>query len=273
MYFLLLIPALVLLYLFLIAPGRCQNPAPFSTTLFCHRGLHTEDGTAPENSLPSFEAAAKAGLGVELDIQLTADDQIVVFHDETLKRMCGADIKVRSLTYQQLCQYTLQGGQQHIPLLKDALATLGNTTLLCEIKCYSGVANMKICQLAAPLLQSYPGPVCIESFDPLIVRWFYKHMPGMVRGLLAYHFKDAGLSRWQSFILKNLLLNFCCRPQFIAHDYHRVGLSLWLCKRLFGAFCPCWTIYNPQQEQASRRFFDTIIFEQYLPTKATKAKN
>ena len=78
-------------FAFLVAPGRATRAqkAPFLYRKYAHRGLHTEDGTVPENSLPAFRAAAEAGYAVEMDVHLTADDQLVVFHDDTLERMCG----------------------------------------------------------------------------------------------------------------------------------------------------------------------------------------
>lgn len=70
-------------------PRTRAQKAPFLYRNYAHRGLHTEDGTVPENSLPAFRAAAEAGYAVEMDVHLTADDQLVVFHDDTLERMCG----------------------------------------------------------------------------------------------------------------------------------------------------------------------------------------
>jgi glycerophosphoryl diester phosphodiesterase len=59
-----------------------------STSVYAHRGLW--DTAKPENSLTAFDAARAAGIGVELDVRLTADDVPVVFHDAGLERMCGS---------------------------------------------------------------------------------------------------------------------------------------------------------------------------------------
>jgi glycerophosphoryl diester phosphodiesterase len=61
-------------------------PAALWSTRYAHRGLHDRENTLPENSLAAFAAAAEAGYGFELDINLTTDDQVVVFHDDDLKR-------------------------------------------------------------------------------------------------------------------------------------------------------------------------------------------
>ena len=86
---------IVLLWLFL-RPGRygeAQKQLVYGVN-HAHRGLHTKDKTVPENSLPAFRAAAEAGYGVELDIQLSRDGQVVVFHDDTLDRVCGVHGRV-----------------------------------------------------------------------------------------------------------------------------------------------------------------------------------
>ena len=85
-------------FAFLVAPGHATRAqkAPFVYRNYAHRGLHTEDGTVPENSLPAFRAAAEAGYAVEMDVHLTADDQLVVFHDDTLDRMCASAIPTAS---------------------------------------------------------------------------------------------------------------------------------------------------------------------------------
>ena len=90
--------------LYAVLPGRRRDTKPFNRTLFAHRGLHSSDSRVPENSLPAFLRAKEAGYGVELDVQLTADKQVVVFHDDDLKRMCGLDRRVDELTYEERCK-------------------------------------------------------------------------------------------------------------------------------------------------------------------------
>ena len=91
-----LITAAAALPLFLLAPGRAtkRQKAPFMGRNFAHRGLHSRDMSVPENSLEAFRLAAKAGYGIELDVQLSKDGQVVVFHDDTLDRVCGVHARV-----------------------------------------------------------------------------------------------------------------------------------------------------------------------------------
>ena len=102
-----------LLILFVVHPGRRRDRTPFDKTLYAHRGLHSNDGQYPENSLSAFRLAREAGYGVELDIQLTADRKVVVFHDELLSRVTGKDgylrnLKAENLKYLKIVEKFLQ---------------------------------------------------------------------------------------------------------------------------------------------------------------------
>lgn len=260
---------LVTLLTFCLAPGRRRDAELFNTVFFAHRGLHTEDGEAPENSLAAFERARLAGYGVELDVQFTSDRQIVVFHDKDLSRMCGVDKRVDELTYDELSSYTLQGGEERIPLLTDALDVLGNTPLLCEFKSYGAVSDTSLCEATWQILKNYNGPLLIESFNPFMVRWFYKNQPQVTRGILSTCYDDVDdVTYWQGLALGALLTNFLMRPNFIAFDHqHRRKFMFRLCKFLFHPLTAAWTITDTVMHREALKVFDTCIFEQYYPTK------
>ena len=105
---------LFFVYLFLVAPGKKRPEMErFKTVRYAHRGLHG-DGRA-ENSLTAFRAAVEAGYGIELDVRLSGDGELVVFHDDTLIRMCGVEGKTESKTLAELKALTLAGTDEHIP--------------------------------------------------------------------------------------------------------------------------------------------------------------
>lgn len=89
---------------------------------FAHRGLF-DNQTRCENSLSAFEAAAQAGYGIELDLQMTADGKIVVFHDDDLQRMCSSPLVIEQATYAQLQEYNLGETFEKIPLFSQVLGT------------------------------------------------------------------------------------------------------------------------------------------------------
>ena len=102
----LVIPFCIFLYLYMIYPGKPRKHPVLETKCFAHRGLHGFDGI-PENSMAAFRNAVVYGYGIELDVQLTKDDVMVVHHDYDLKRTCGVNKKIRDLTYRELKRYSL----------------------------------------------------------------------------------------------------------------------------------------------------------------------
>ena len=249
--------------LFLLAPGTVtkRQKAPFFGRNFAHRGLHCEDRSVPENSLEAFRLASRAGYGAEMDVRLTKDGQVVVFHDDTLERMCGVRGRVDEKSYDELKLLTLAGTDQRIPLLTEVLETYGGRgPLIVEIK--TGPRNRELCEKTYAILSDYPGEVCIESFNPMIVRWFRLHGKDLVRGQLAtqtWEYDDS-VSRPTAFLLSHCLLNFLSRPQFIAYHTGFRPLSTRLSEAM-GAMRFAWTAHN---ERAERRR-DGVIFEFYRP--------
>ena len=258
---------ILLLILLAIMPGKKRDTFPFDRTIYAHRGLHTGDGRVPENSLAAFQAAAQAGYGVELDVQFTADKQIVVFHDKDLKRMCGVDKRVDELSYAELCQLRLLDSDQSIPLLSDVLEILDGATLLCEFKAMRSYFNTSLCEAALPLLDAYKGDVCIESFNPFMVRWFRQHAPTYIRGILSKSFVKGEVAQILRFPLSSLFANCLCRPDFIAYQHtDRKQFFFRLC-RFFRPMTVAWTVHSPAEETTAKKHFDTVIFEDYLPAE------
>lgn len=256
--------AAVALPVFLAAPGRAgkAQKAPFLGWNFAHRGLHRADKSVPENSLEAFRLAGEAGYGVELDVQLSQDGQVVVFHDDTLDRVCSVHGRVDAFPYEQLRQMSLCGTQQHIPLFSQVLEVFGGRgPLLVELK--TGPRNKELCEKTLALLEGYRGEVCIESFDPRIVAWFRRHAPGLLRGQLAAPMEEYtkdGRGKAQAFLLSRCLLNCLARPQFIAYKIGPRPLIVRLSERL-GALKFGWTSHG-QENEAGR---DAVIFEFYRP--------
>ena len=250
-------------FAFLVAPGHATRAqkAPFLYRNYAHRGLHTEDGTVPENSLPAFRAAAEAGYAVEMDVHLTADDQLVVFHDDTLERMCGVPGVIDDFTLAELRALRLGDTDCVIPTFAEALAALGGRVpLLLEVK--RGHNNRRLCELTLAALRTYGGPYCVESFDPTIVAWFRRNAPDILRGQLSQPPKDYGkaLNKPAAAIVGNVLTNVIARPQFIAYKIGPKPLSVLLCEAM-GAVRAGWT----SRAWTHERDYDIVIFEYYRP--------
>lgn len=250
------VPALML------APGTAtrREKAQFKGRNFAHRGLHSRDKVIPENSLAAFKLAAEAGYGIELDVQLSRDGQVVVFHDDTLKRVCGVDGRVDEFDYEQLKEMQLCGTEETIPLFSQVLELVdGRSALIVELK--PGKRNKELCRKTYELLQAYRGTVCIESFHPIIVAWFRFHAPELIRGQLAMPAKYyEEQSPFMRFMLSNTLFNFLARPQFIAYRIGKRPLAVKLAQ-IMGAMKICWTSHEPRNEKG----MDGVIFEFYKP--------
>ena len=249
--------------LFLIAPGGAtrRQKAPFLGVNFAHRGLHRRDKTVPENSLPAFERAAREGYGVELDVQLSKDGQVVVFHDDTLDRVCGVHGRVDAFDYSELKEMRLCGTEETIPLFTEVLAVIrGRGPLLVELK--NGPRNRELCEKTYAILSDYRGDVCIESFNPLIVAWFRLHARDLLRGQLAQplRFYKGETSLATGFLLSHGLMNFLARPQFIAYKIGYRPPTIRLAAAL-GALRFGWTSHEPRNEKDR----DAVIFEFYKP--------
>ena len=268
MWFLYLLVIVALLLLLAILPGQRRNTSPFDRTLYAHRGLHNNESGIPENSLAAFAAASKAGYGVELDVQFTADRQIVVFHDNDLKRMCGIDRRVDEMTYAELKELRLLNTDQRIPLLSEVLDVLDGATLLCEFKAMRSYTDTSLCEAALPLLGTYQGAVCIESFNPFMVRWFRKHAPQYIRGILSKKFEKGDVAPVLRFPLSSLFANFLCRPDFIAYQHTDHTQPFFRLCCLFKPMTVAWTVQSAADAETAKQHFDAIIFEGFLPTEA-----
>lgn len=252
--------------LYAILPGKERDHAPFDHTLYAHRGLHDNNGPRPENSLAAFRAAKEAGFGVELDVRFTKDRQVVVFHDDTLQRMCGDPRRVDECTYAELRELRLLNTEEYIPLLSEVLDALDRTTLLCEIKPMRSYFDTTLCEEANRILSEYNGSYCIESFNPYMVRWFRKKAPKVIRGILSKKYiKGEVKPRVLAPFLSALMTNFLCRPDFIAYQHSDASQPFFRLCRIFRPMTLAWTIHNAEEQNRSGSAFNSFIFEGYIP--------
>lgn len=255
---------LIALYLFLVAPRMVNKPArtPLMGVHYAHRGLFNNETDAPENSLKAFRKAVAAGYGMEFDVQLSKDDVPVVFHDATLKRMCGVEGNVWDYTLEELQRMKLAKSDETIPTLVQVLEVVGGKVpLIIEYK--MDRADTKVCELGNEILKGYKGAYCIESFHPLAVQWYRKHRPDIVRGQLSQNYRKHGKKKIVFWLMTNLFSNFLTRPDFIAyHHADASDLSRNVCK-ILGALSVAYTIKNREQYQKAKKHFDLFIFDSF----------
>ena len=185
----------------------------------------------------------------------------MVFHDDDLKRVCGVDCRVDEKTYAELTELRLCGTEYTVPLFTEVLATVrGRSPLIVELK--RGRRNIELCEKTYALLAEYRGDVCIESFDPFIVAWFRFHASELLRGQLAMPAERyENFPKPLAFALSHGLMNFVCRPQFMAYRIGRRPLTVHIAEKL-GAMKVAWTSHEPKNERGK----DAVIFEFYKPS-------
>ena len=260
--------ALRILYLLAIRPStRKCGIEKYMSVKFAHRGLHG-DGKA-ENSMSAFRAAKEAGYGIELDVRLSGDGELVVFHDPSLKRVCGIDSLVIDHSKEELAAMSLSGTADGIPTLREVLELIdGAVPLLIEIKMEG--EEHGVAEALAEIVCDYRGDYIVESFNPFALRTFRKIMPEVPRGILSSLFSEPKYrGKPTYFILRNMLLNFLHRPDFIAYEKNgRSCAPLRLIRKKWSTPLFAWTVRSEEEEAKTvSDGFDTVIFEGYLAEK------
>ncbi len=253
------------LYLFVLV--RPQARAPHDLRLltdYAHRGLHCDH--VPENSLAAFERAVKHGYGIELDVQLSRDGEVMVFHDYTLKRMTGEEGNLSDYTADELEKMHLKGTEQTIPRLSDVLALVdGRVPLLVELKGETG--DTSLCEPLCRVLENYSGVFCIESFNPILLNRMAKLMPEIYRGILYTNvLKEKKKCSLINILLTCMATNVIAKPDFVAYNENfRDSFVVRLCTRFYRAGKVSWTIKTADSYTVARDYKEIAIFEAIMP--------
>jgi glycerophosphoryl diester phosphodiesterase len=246
-----------------------ELPAAFLSAPIAHRGLHDRANGVIENSRAAAEAAIAVGYGIELDVQLTADGEAVVFHDDAMPRLTGEPGLVRDYTAAALGRIALRDGAETVPTLAGFLALVaGRVPLLVEIKDQDGALGPDIGPLearVAALLAAYSGEAALMSFNPHSVATFATLAPDRPRGLTtcAFDTADWSLPDYRRAELAALADAERTGAAFVSHD--RKDLDNPAVARLKRAGLPIltWTVRSPEQEAEARRIADNVTFEGY----------
>jgi len=214
---------------------------------FAHRGLHYGSGF-PENSLVAFAAALEAGAGIECDLRLTADDEIIVFHDADAMRMCASPIRIGQSLLAELGRLRL--GERPIPTLESLLALVGGgVPLLLEVKVDDDI--WRWAQALEAALAGYGGPFGVMSFDPRIPRLMKTNLPRVRRGLVI---RDR-LPAW-----KRRIALWLADPQFLSVEVAALGKP-WVERERRRLPVYTWTVRNLDQRQQAAVHADAAIWE------------
>lgn len=247
------------------------DPA-FLARPLAHRGLHDRSKGRVENSRAAVRAAVEAGYGIEIDIQPSADNVPMVFHDYDLERLTGVTGFTKTKTAVELGAISLTDGGETIPTLAEILDIVGGRVpLLIEVKDQDGTLGPAIGALEEAIgtvIAGYTGPLALMSFNPSSVRVLGGIAPGIPRGLVTDPFKKEHWPMVPPQRRARLALIPDAIPlgvSFISHN--RAYLDAAPVAALKARSLPvlCWTVRNAEQDIAARRIADNITFEGFLP--------
>ena len=224
---------------------------------FAHRGLH--DRASAENSPRAFAAAIARGMGIECDVQRSADGEAVVFHDWELDRLTGETGPVAKRSAAQLCAIPLHdSGGDTIPCLRDVLDQVaGRVPLLIEVKSRRDMRVGALCLAVRRALEGYRGDHAVMSFDPRVPRWFARQSPQTVRGLVV---TEEGARTLSGRVRRHMAL-WHGRPDFLAYDIRDLPSRFAQDQRARGLPLATWTVRSAELAQRAARLADAPIAE------------
>lgn len=246
---------------------RWRAPAPAAKRVgwmrkwtYAHRGLH--GAGAPENSLAAFAAAISSGMGIECDVQRSGDGRAIVFHDWDFGRLTGESGPVHARRIDEIAKLRLLGGdkaaEHSIHTLEEFLDQVaGRVPVLIEVKSRKDRRVLPLCLAVHRALEGYRGEHAVMSFDPRVSRWFARHAPHTVRGLVVTEENAKGLpGRWR----RHSAL-WIAKPDFLAYDIRDLPSKFAVAQRRRGLPLLTWTVRSPQHRECAAAHADAAIAE------------
>ena len=235
-----------------------------------HRGLHDDARGIIENMPGAAQAAIDADFSIECDIQLTADGEAMVHHDDALGRLTEGSGALLGMTAAELKAVRFKDTSERMMSLGDLCALVaGRVPLLIEVKSHFDGGRRLVARMAQ-VLQTYAGPVAGMSFDPDQVVALRETMPGLLRGIVAertYSETDwPEASPAQRRGMLHLRHAWRTRPQFVAYWVNELpSPAPWIARHVFGLPLLTWTVRTPEQRERAARYADQMIFEGFQP--------
>jgi glycerophosphoryl diester phosphodiesterase len=235
-----------------------------------HRGLHDAQNGIIENTPSAFKAAIAGGYGIECDLQITADGEAMVHHDDALGRLTEGSDRLAAMTAAELKQVAFKATADRMITLGELCDLVaGHATLVIELKSqFDG--DRRLVARAAEVLSGYRGAAAVMSFDPAQVAALRQVAPLLPRGIVAesrnrhdeWGQLPARLRRSMAYFQHAL----GTRPQFIAYSVKDLSAAIpWLARNLLGLPLLTWTVRSAEDRQRAKRYADQMIFEGFRP--------
>jgi glycerophosphoryl diester phosphodiesterase len=230
-----------------------------------HRGLHDAAAGTIENTPSAFRAAIDAGYGIECDLQISADGEAMVHHDDTLGRLTEGAGRLDAMTAAALRRIAFKSTADRMLTLGELCDLVaGRVTLLIELKGrFAGDTR-----LAARTAEVLAGtrPVAAMSFDPSLMAALRSLAPKLTLGLVAMR-RDAGVpANAKMSALGYARQALAARPQFLAYRLQDLTSAPPLIARnLLRWPVLTWTVRSNADRARAARYADQIIFEGFRP--------
>ena len=234
-----------------------------------HRGLHDAAHGLIENMPGAAQAAIAGNFAIECDIQLTADGEAMVHHDDALGRLTDGAGALLEKTAAELRAVKFKATAERMMSLGD-LCTLvaGRVPLVIEVKSHFD-GDRKLVTRMAQVLASYSGPAIGMSFDPDQVMALRELAPNLPRGIVAERTYDKDwdeLTPEQRNSMLYLRHGFRTQPHFVAFWVNELPAPApWIARNVFGCPLLTWTVRTPEQRARAARYADQMIFEGFVP--------
>jgi glycerophosphoryl diester phosphodiesterase len=235
-----------------------------------HRGLHDRARGIIENMPGAVNAAIAGNFSIEVDIQLSADGEAMVHHDDVLGRLTDGAGALRRLNAAELKAVAFKDTPERMMSLGD-LCTLvaGRVPLVIEVKSHFDGDRQLVTRMSQ-VLAAYRGPAVGMSFDPDQVMALRELMPQLPRGIVAErHYTETDwpeASPAQRRDMTHLRHAFRTRPHFVAYWVNELpAMAPWIARHLFGLPMLTWTVRTPEQRARAARYADQMIFEGFVP--------
>jgi glycerophosphoryl diester phosphodiesterase len=233
-----------------------------------HRGLHEPFRCIIENTASAFDAAINGGFAIECDVQLTCDNDAVVFHDDTVERLIEGKGDVRRFTAKQVTALKFKQTKDRVQTLPELLEQVsGRAVLVIELKSHWD-GNVDLVRRAIRCVANYKGPFVLMSFDPDMVEAVRKMAPQIVRGITADKALDPCYDRLP-LPHRTELRHFGhidrTSPHFVSYDWHALPSAHVAQVRASGYPVISWTVRSPAEAAIALRYSDQITFEGFRP--------
>jgi glycerophosphoryl diester phosphodiesterase len=255
-----------------VASAGMANLAWLTARPIAHRGLHDAGARIVENTSSAVSAAIAHNYGIEVDLQITADGEAMVYHDEVLGRLTEGKGKLAEMSAAELQRVRFKATDDRMMTLDELCEIVaGRVTLVLEMKSVFDGDGRLACR-TANVLDEYKGPVAVMSFDPHLVAVLKSVAPSVVRGITAMGHYDDGdaewqpLSRWQKRLWPHVWPGITTWPHFVAYALRDLPTPVLSFAR--GALhmpVLAWVARSQADRDYVSRFADQIIFEGFAP--------